>query len=77
MTEARTIVLKMLSISSAHRKMQRGLAKPHSVSLLCGCLGDSNPDNVTNAAITIANIAQNVDGHDTVRNDNFSQFSYF
>ena len=60
----------MLSVSSAHGKMQRSLAKPHSVTLLCGCLGDGNKDNVTNAVITLANVAQNVDSHDMVWNGN-------
>ena len=48
--------------------MQRGLAKPHSIALLCGCLGDSNQDNVTNATVVLANVAQNVDSHELVRN---------
>ena len=68
LTDARCIVLKMLSVSSCHRKMQRGLAKPHSVTLLSGCLGDVSQENVTNAVITLANMAQNVDSHNMVWN---------
>ena len=48
--------------------MQKSLTKPHSIALLCGCLGDVNQDNMTNAAITLANVAQNVDSHDMVWN---------
>ena len=61
-------MLKLLSVSSSHRKMHKSLAKPHAVALLCGCLGDGIQDNVTNATITLSNVAQNVDSHEMVWN---------
>ena len=62
----RRIVLKMLAVSSSHSKMQVSLSTEKAVSLLTGCVCDPSQDNVVNALITLANIAQNVRSHDMV-----------
>ena len=64
--EARRIVLKMLAVSSSHSKMQNELSNCHAVALLSDCLSDSPQENVTNAAIALANIAQNMTSHNVV-----------
>ena len=64
--EARRIVLKLLAVSSSHPKMQRELTNHFSISLVAECLRESSQENITNAAITLANIAQNVDSHNLV-----------
>ncbi len=56
----------MLAVSSTHSKMQVSLATERAVSLLAGCCADCSQENITNALITLANIAQNVMSHDLV-----------
>ncbi len=75
--EARRIVLKMLAASSRHGKMQRELSTQRAVCLLGECLGDPSQENITNAVITIANIALNVDSHRLVREDPRSPVMFF
>ena len=63
----RRIVLKMLAVSSSHSKMQTSLSTERAVTLLVACVGDSAQENVVNALITLANIAQNIRSHSMVR----------
>lgn len=64
--EARRIVLKMLAVLSSHSKMQVELAKEPSLKLLIGACKDNSLENVTNALITLANVAQNINSHGLV-----------
>lgn len=64
--DPRRIVLKMLAVSSTHSKMQLSLSSSRAVSLLVTCTSDRSQENITNALITLANIAQNVGSHDLV-----------
>ena len=65
--EARRIVLKMLAVSSTHSKMQNELSNERSLSLLSDVCNDLSQENLTNALITLANVAQNVASHELVR----------
>ena len=47
--------------------MQLSLSTSRAVSLLVACTSDHSQENLTNALITLANIAQNVGSHDLVR----------
>jgi len=62
----RRIVLKMLAVSSSHSKMQISLSTERATTLLVACVRDSSQENVINALITLANIAQNVRSHSMV-----------
>lgn len=64
--DPRRIVLKMLAVCSTHSKMQLSLSSSRAVSLLLSCCGDRAQENLTNALITLANVAQNVASHDLV-----------
>ena len=68
---ARQIVLKLLSVTSSHRKMQKELAEVHAIGLLSSCLFDPCQEDRTNATIALANVAQNVDSHELVRDSSF------
>lgn len=64
--DPRRIVLKMLAVSSTHSKMQLSLSTERAISLLGACITDPSQENLTNAVITLANIALNVASHDLV-----------
>lgn len=64
--EAKRIALKMLAVASSHHKMQKQLSNKNAISLLADCLTDSSLENVTNAVITLANIAQDIGSHKLV-----------
>ena len=61
--EARRIVLKMLAVCSTHVKMKSALTEFRTLALLNDYLTDPSQENVTNSAIALANIAQNVQSH--------------
>lgn len=63
-SEARRIVLKMLAMSSTHTKMKIALSDTRTIALLTDYLSDVSQENRTNAVITLANIAQNINSHD-------------
>lgn len=65
--EAKRIVLKMFAVASSHHKMQKQLSNERAVNLLANCLKDASLENVTNAVITLANVAQHTDSHKLVR----------
>ena len=60
-------MLKMLAVSSTHSKMQKELSNERALSLLSDVCSDPSHENITNALITLANIAQNVNSHELVR----------
>jgi len=64
--EAKGIVLKMLAVASSHLKMQSQLSNERSLQLLSGAMDDQSSSNVTNAVMTLANIAQHTDSHQLV-----------
>lgn len=61
--EARRIVLKMLAVCSIHHKMKASLTDHRALSLLTDYLTSPSQENVTNAVIALANVAQNVNCH--------------
>ena len=61
--EARRIVLKMLAVTSSHRKMKESLREHRTLSLLADYLTNTSHENMTNAVIALANVAQNVSCH--------------
>lgn len=61
--EARRIVLKMLAVCSTHHKMKASLSDHRTLSLLVDYLSDPSQENVTNAIIALANVAQTVNSH--------------
>lgn len=61
--EARRIVLKMLAVCSIHHKMKASLTEHRTLSLLSDYLTNPSQENVTNAVIALANVAQNVKCH--------------
>ncbi len=61
--EARRIVLKLLAQSSIHVKVKKDLTQLRTIALLMDYLSDPSQENILNATITLANIAQNVNSH--------------
>lgn len=61
--EARRIVLKLLAQSSAHVKVKNDLSQLRTIALIMDYLSDPSQENVLNATMTLANIAQNVNSH--------------
>ena len=61
--EAKGIVLRLLAISSSHSKMKRELATQRTIALLSEYLMDLSQETLSNAVITLANIAQNTASH--------------
>ena len=59
-------MLKMLAVSSTHSKIQISLSTEKALSLLVSCISEAAEENVMNALITIANIAQKVTSHEKV-----------
>lgn len=65
--EAKRIVLKMFAVASSHHKMQNQLSSERAIGLLADCMKDPSLENVTNAVITLANVAQHTGSHKLVR----------
>lgn len=61
--EARRIVLRVLAQSSTNAKVQKTLSQLRTIALLMDYLSDPSQQNILNAAITLANVAQNVNAH--------------
>lgn len=61
--EARGIVLRLIAISSSHSKMKRELTTARTIALLSDYIVDISQETLTNAVITIANIAQSIGSH--------------
>ena len=56
----------MLAVSSTHSKMQKELSNERALSLLADVCDDLSHENLTNALISLANVAQNVTSHELV-----------
>ena len=61
--EARRIVLKLLAQSSNHMKVKNDLSQLRTIALLMDYLSDLSQENILNATISLANVAQNVKSH--------------